>query len=273
MSINNPQVLNGLPAAESGQQRIYAYLILESVKQLKPGDTPLFTFLANPEELRWSRQAQYAEAVTAATSVQSQQYYHTKGRVLQISDLLLDAYYAKRSIRPLLEQLQALLVPDAKNQNWYAPKVLDFVWGSSRFGPCVLTELSCKEKAWRNGAPATALLNMTLLEVPPPDTDPATRINPPESKDDAKGKLDRPLTDRQRQEGSSEAQKWLKANTNSLPASLRDRVRANRYRLTTAADTGLSTITDEKGNSLGTVGRWNGRTFTTDQVQGFTQPK
>lgn len=310
-SFNNSTVLNSLPASQPG--KVWAYLIEEnrtptqptpdksagksidegvgksagklskqSTKTIAtappsntalPSGEPVFTFLANPEKLDWSRKANYSPSGAALTSVQSLQYYNTEGRSLSIKDLLLETWYQRRSIRPLLEQLQALLVPDPKNQQLH-PKVLSFVWGGSRFGPCVLTDISWQETAWLNGEPASARLDMTLIEIPPTDDDPVTRIYREQPLEEAEeGALSAPLTDRQREEASTEAKKWLTDNAGKLPQSLQERVRSSRFKLASDAETGIVTLFDDKGAELGKVGRWDGREFTTDTVQDFGTQK
>lgn len=280
-SFNNPAVLSSLPEAAPG--RVWAYLIQEN-RSLQPTATdtappsnpapagePVFPFLANPEQLEWSRTANYAKSGAALTSVQSLQYYNTEGRSLQINDLLLEVWFRRRTVRPLLEKLQALLVPDAQSQQLH-PKVLSFVWGSQRFGPCVLTSLNWKETAWLSGEPASATVNLTLVEIPPTDDDPVTRIY--REQPDAGGeKLDAPLTDRQREEASSEAKKWLNDNAGKLPQSLQERVRSSRYTLSTDAETGIVTLFDEKGTAIGPVGRWDGREWTVEDIQDFGTQK
>lgn len=257
--IKNPVVLQNLPEAESGD-RLWAYLIEEG-KQ--PNDERLFTFLTNPEELQWQRSAIYSEAATAVTTVQAQQYYHTRGRTLQLNDLLMETWFSKRSLRPLLEGLQKLLVPNLQSKV-FAPPVLRFVWGTQNFGPCVLTDLDWRETGWLNGEPATIRLSMTLTEIPPPDSDLASRIvkQQKESKT-AKDDLKTPLTDRQRADASTEAQKWLNTNQKKLPQQIQERLKTKRYKLSTDPKTGSVTMTDEKSTALGIVGKWDGRAFAT----------
>ena len=256
-SIYNPQVLGNLTAQESGD-RVWAYLTLESGEDVYP-------MLINPESLKWSRAATYSEQATAGTGVQSKQYYNTGGRSLKIDNIKLETYRHGKTLTQYIEGFEALLQPQVSEDRWYAPKPLNFVWGSRQFGPCVLVDVNWSEEAWISGEPATAQLSLTLEEIPPPDSELQRRLPPNMNK--VEGALDTPLTERQRTEGSAAAQTWLQENTASLDDGLRDRVAANRYRLTTDEKTGLTTITDENGSAIGVVGRWDGREFTTEEVQ------
>ena len=256
-SIYNPQVLTQLTAQETGD-RVLASLIVEGTGKSYP-------MLINPESLQWSRSATFSKQQTAGTSVQSQQFYNTEGRTLKLSDIKLETYRAGKTLSQYLEGFEALLQPQATDERWHSPKPLTFVWGSRQFGPCILKSMSWDEKAWISGEPATVKFSLSLEEIPPPDTELQRRL-PPNTNADADA-LDTPLTERQRAEGSGAAQTWLQENAVELDDDLRDRVAANRYLLTTDEATGNTTITDENGEALGIVGQWNGREFTTDEVQ------
>ncbi|MBE9178669.1 hypothetical protein IQ268_08865 [Oculatella sp. LEGE 06141] len=255
-SFNNPAVLGELPEVPKSGDRIWASLILESqLTGTGQGEQTSFTFLANPEELNFDQQAVYSKATAAATNVQDQQWYYTDGETLQLNDLLLETWFARRSLQPIINKLRSLLSRDYQSQN-LNPPVLYFVWGSRQFGPCVLTSIKRRESAWlSDGQPASIRLSLTLVEIP--KERPPSR---PEPEGDGE-KLASPLTDRQLEEAGAEARNWLQANLSKLPAALQDRIRASRYRFSSDRETGAVRITDEQGEAIGTVGTWDGRTF------------
>jgi Contractile injection system tube protein len=250
----------------------------------QPKQQPVFTFLVNPQSLKWRRKAIYSDAVTAATSIPAQQYYYTTGRELQIEGVLMETWYLRRSLRPLLEQLQFLLVPDIPNQS-LSPKVLTFCWGAQTFTPCVLTDLDWTEKSWLNGEPATVELSMTLLEIPPPDGDMVSRwageqkkitgpgdsqSGTPDSKakdaKDPKGKkkIQPTLTDRQTQEASKKADDFLKSNKTKFDPQVQERLKSGNYQLQVDPKSGdVNLLNGAGGAAVGKVGNWDGTQFDT----------
>lgn len=249
---------------------------------------PVFTFLINPQSLKWNRKATYSQAATAATSVQAQQYYHTDGRALQIEGLHMEVWYYKRSLRPILEQLQLLLVPDVANES-LSPKVLNFCWGSQTFTPCVLTSLNWTERSWlANGEPATVILSLELLEIPPPDGDLVSRWVGEQKKitglgdgqtqsetgggqaatGKEKGKKTKlakqpVLTDRQQEDGSKKAEDWLKSNTSKLKPEVQQRLKTQNYGIQMDPKTGDYHLTTATGAKLGRIGNYDGTQFDT----------
>lgn len=277
--INNPSVLGSLPPAAPGQ--VWAYLLEEPRPPVPPPQTdgktipslpstppaaavdatPVFTFLANPESLEWSRQANYAKGSTALTSVQSLQYYNSEGRSLRIKDLLLETWHSRRSIRPILEQLQMLLVPDPRSPVLH-PKVLGFVWGTQRFTPCVLTEVSWRETAWLSGEPASARLDLTLIEIPPADFDPVSRIYR-EQQPEKSSSLTTPLTDRQREEARRLAIAYLRQNQQEWTPEVAALITSGRYRLESDAATGDVFMVGADGKRIGRILQYDGRNAAT----------
>lgn len=265
------------------------------------GNKPAFTFLVNPQALDLSRRAVYSDAITAATSTPSQQYYYTTGREMKISGVLMEVWFLRKSLRPILEQLQLLLVPDIPNES-LAPKVLSFCWGAQRFGPCVLTDLNWKEKSWLNGEPATIELSMVLKEIPPPDGDMVSRwvgekkkitglgegqgqtqsgggeseAKSTKGKKEKQGKAKKQpiLTDRQQQDASKQAEQWLQANRTTLDPQVQQRLLSNNYQLQVDGNTGRVTMLNGiGGEKLGTVGNWDGQQFDTSKNSIKKAPK
>lgn len=262
-SIYNPAALPQLSPNESSG-RIWAYLIIENGTGEAVGSN-IIQFLINPEELKFSRSANYAKTGTAGTSVQSQQFYNTEGRTLTVPNCVFETWRQHLSVETYLAQYEALLQPTIDSERWYAPSPLTFAWGGRQFGPCILTRFDWDENSWLAGQPASGKFSLTLQEIPPTDSELAQRLTP--SRQTTENALDAPLTERQRAEGSQQAQTWLEGNLSGLDASLQERVQSNRYLLTTDETTGLTTITDEDGEAICTVGRWDGREFVVEDVQ------
>jgi hypothetical protein len=237
----NVNVLNSLPAAAK-VAGIPARLVLP--------DLSFISFLYNPEAKKYSREAQYAEAVTGGTGISDQNYIRTSGRTLELSDLLLDSFAAGKSLRQLLEGLEKLILPQAIS---LPPQTVRFVWGSESFGPAVITSISWEETAWLSGEPAQARLNLTLLQIPeaPSPTDltaaPTGATN---------------LTDRQREDARKKAGEWLTANASRLRPDVRAAFNSKRFRYLTDAATGSITILDTSDRPLGKVGTYDGFVFT-----------
>lgn len=242
----NPNVLSQLPTAERVTE-IYAQL-------LDLSDRVVYQFLYNPEEIQWNRKANYAAAPASATSTPSQQYLYTEGRTYQFPGLLLQSYCEGKSLRSLLDGLQALMVVDPQG-NSFAPKQVSFSWGTMRVGPAVITDLRVNETAWLGGETAEARVDLTLLELPPPDTNPSETAAPTTATAQTIN-----LSDRQREDARKAAEQWLQQNQNSLTPQVRDVVRTRRFRWLTSTN-GQVQITDSSGQAIGTVGTWNGQTF------------
>lgn len=228
----NLDVLNSLPtAAKAGG----------IPAKLETPKGPL-SFLYNPERLKWSRQAVYSESATVGTSVSAQELIRSGNRVLDIPDLLLDTQAAGKSLRPLLDGLEELLLP---------PKsVVFFVWGSERFGPAVLQSMDWEVTGWLSGEPAIARLNLTLLGDKPKDSPASSPAQAPAPT----GAVD--LTERQQAEGVTQGAAFARSNFISPEISA------------AIADTTSQFVADQSGlieivNSTvrETIGTWTGRVF------------
>jgi hypothetical protein len=241
----NPQVMSQLAPAERVTE-IYAQL-------LDLSDKVVYSFLYNPETIKWNRKANYVAAPTSATSTPAQQYLHTDGKTFQFSELLLQSYGDGKSLRSLLEGLEALLVVDPQG-NSFAPKQVVFSWGTMRIGPAFLTSIDCTETLWLGGEVAEARVSLSLMSVPESDGAPTESGAPTTTTSEIA------LTDRQREDARKAAADWLSKNQNSLPTSVRDLVRAGRFRYLTNAS-GQVSITDSAGKVLGVVGTHDGETF------------
>lgn len=243
MSINN-KVLEGLTPGDRITD-IYAYLIDGVGKEV-------FNFLYNPEQKEFSRSAKYSSSVTALTSLPSQQYSHTTGLILQLSDLLLESHSEGKTCKLLLQRLQGLMVADP-SKGKYAPSPVTFKWGKDTFGPAVITNLKWVETGWLGGEVASARVDITLEEVP-------ATSSPNKSKSEAPGDrlqtaLNKTnlLTDRQVDEASVKANQWLKSNTKKLSESISNLVKSGNYKISVTKN-GTISMFSNKNKSLGTVG-------------------
>lgn len=177
----NQSVLTSLPAASTGH--VEASLLVQDPAS-EPGKAKegtdkaeqsggadaasliTWNFLINPSQLNYSRKANYTPSGTLNSNAPVMQFFSTDALVLKIDDVLLESWHDGRSLQPLLDGLNKLL--EAKiDQGKFAPPVLSFVWGSKRFGPCVLLDISYNETAWLSGDPASVILNLTLQQLPP----------------------------------------------------------------------------------------------------------
>lgn len=177
----NQSVLTSLPSASTGH--VEASLLVQdppvnAAKGKEGEDTAqqsggadagalnTWNFLINPSQLNYSRKANYTPSGTLNSSASVLQYFNSDGTILSVDNILMDSWHNGKSLRPLLEGLERLLEAQV-NQGKFAPPVLSFVWGSKRFGPCVLLDVSWDEAAWLSGEPALATVNLKLQQLPP----------------------------------------------------------------------------------------------------------
>jgi hypothetical protein len=257
----NPAAITKTKAATKG--RVQAWLM---EYKLTGGGDRLWELWYPPQTLKFSGSANYTEQATLSAREHDWQYGSSTGLKLEIPNLVLDGYCLGRSVQPLVDGLEELRKAKPK-EGIFAPPVLLFAFGGRRFGPCVLTDIQWEEVAWLSGEAARLQLSITLQEVPKPPnagtpTEPAADTSAAQKEKD--GKPRKPLTIRQRQDGSAKALAWLKANPVALPAQLKAVVSASTFRLSTDTDSGDVKISGADGTALGTVGRWDGRTFLTD---------
>lgn len=273
----NEKVLNQLPQApDSGW--IPAYL-------LDGSGAVLFEFLYNPEQKDLSRKIYHAELQTALASVQNLQFLYAEGRELRLNNLLMESWGNKRSLRPLLEKLEALAVADVPNGK-YSPTEVYFAWGSEVFGPSyIFSAIEWTETLWVGGEPAGVRLNLTLKEIPATvgtsaPTAPAqttatdeeatavamleralqTATNTFESltSGDATSIL---LSERQQQDGINTAQNWLKNNLTTVSTNIKQAYRRKAYTLASDRN-GVISVIDRNDTNLGSIGIYDGSAFT-----------
>ncbi|AUT00889.1 hypothetical protein CLI64_11040 [Nostoc sp. CENA543] len=243
----NEALLTTLSAVERNDS-IYAYLSDEL------GST-VYTFLFNPESKAVSLRANYKEGAAAITSLPSQSYQYTSGQTLELNNLILESWSRGKSIKPLLDSLVGLTRAEP-SKGKYAPSTVTFIWGGNKFGPAVITSLDWTETAWLGGEPASAKLNMKLLQVPS-----ARNTLTAQQRIEAATATEQSLTARQKLEATNKAKVFLQSNLKTLSTSTGQLVRSGNYKLT-VSDTGIVTMTDPKGKALGVVGTYRNGKFT-----------
>lgn len=242
-------------AVNGTYQRIKAQLVAGS---------EVWEFQLNPSELPFDTGAQYTEVGTAATSVQNQAYFFSKGLTLSVRDAIFDTS-GKGTITAALDQLQSFKNPNIKAGK-LEPVTLNLVWGSRRFGPCKLTQLNWVEDGWTvNGEPDRAKVSFTLLEIPPEGIATASgRLS-----NEALGIAPR-LTDREFQKASELGKDEITKNSSKLSAPLRDLIKSKAWGTLTDKVTGEVKLIDIKKNETrGVVGKYNTKTktFETQGIQ------
>jgi hypothetical protein len=257
-----------LPEASKNAQGIEAVLLVwnanASIEQ------PAWLFLINPRSLQYKNQARYSPVGTLASSADYQAYNNTGGRTLTIPDLAFSTWLQGKSLRPLIQGLEALLQakgslsPDNKSFT-LAPPILRFRFGSEDFSPCILMDVSYEITAWLGGEPARAKVSLTLKEIPKPLT-PAQqearrkeRVAAIDAVNRANNVLAKPLTARQQDEAKKKAEEYLKANIDVWGADVQAALNSKKYSLSVDPNTGYVSLKDAQGNNLGTVARYDGK--------------
>lgn len=241
-SIYNPQAYEKLPPATPA--RVWAALTDE-----KDPSKVLHHFLINPESIEWNRQANYDEAQIPLTDVAAQLYRNSTGRRLSLPEVKLEATAEGKSVQPQLDSLEKLLLPTDKLQ----PQVLCFAWGSRFIKPLILVNIRVRETMWGGGVPTSATVTLDFVEIP---------ADKSQLSQAAQAKFKQGLTDRQKAEAKAAGAAEIKAKKSKLPATPKSKATAQKLALA-VADDGMVTATDEKGELLGNVGRWNGKTLDT----------
>ncbi|ALF55618.1 hypothetical protein ACX27_26700 [Nostoc piscinale CENA21] len=244
----NTSVLNSLPAV--GQNELATARLVNNLGK------DVYTFLYNPESKSFNRRAIYKEGASALTSLPSLSYQYTTGLTLDLNNLILESYSRGKSIRPLLDSLQSLMVANP-TRGKYAPSPVTFTWGANTFGQAVITKIDWTETAWVGGEPASARVNLQLMQIPST----SSSATPAQSTQAASSK-EQPLTDREKAEAINKARANLRQTLKSLNASVAQLVRSGNYKLT-VSNMGVVTISDSKDRVLGVVGTYSRGKFTT----------
>lgn len=257
----NQSAFRQLPDARPQLQGLEAYLI-KYAPDLDEAQI-LWQFLVAPSRLQFSRSAKYNENSTFAAKVIDRQYANTSGATLTINNLEFLTWCYKKSMRPLIEGLMTLL---EIKEDTFAPPILSFVFGSRRFGPCVLSDVNWDESAWLGGEQASINLNLTLQEIPNPGLKGDAIVTSP-SNQSLNEEIDstnprNSLTLRQRKEASKAAKEYLEANQDTFNQVVSEAIRSSAYFLETNEESGQVEMLDRDKASIGIVGTWNGQDFS-----------
>jgi hypothetical protein len=130
----------------------------------------MWQFLFNPSELELEAGPEFKTAETWGVSDKSNSgqplhWSHNKNAQLKFNSVLLNGFVFGRKVEALEQGLLELFMArDGDGQD--GPHVLEFVWGKRVFGPCVIKNVSVKEKQWDEGQVVNAELSFTLEQVP-----------------------------------------------------------------------------------------------------------
>ena len=261
----NQSAWNNLPTLPQDSQGIEAVLVEFDISGKT--EKPAWQFFINPKSISVQDKAVFSEVATHAARVTAKYYSHSSGARMTIADLRFSGWLWGKTVRPSLEGLQELLRcrPD---KNEFSPKILMFVMGRRRFGPCVLEEVQWEESQWLGGDAAGIKLSLTLQEIPKPLT-PAQKEERERQRQlaasdmkEAQGKPRLRLTPRQQQEVTQAAKVYLEANRGQFSDSVQALIHKGNYQLKTDSNTGAVTLSDAQGKSLGTVLSYDGKALT-----------
>ena len=241
----NIQALAGLDEAGASKISVYA----AALEVVDTGE--VIQLLYNPESKEYSRQAYYAEAPVAASSVSAQRYLRASGRKLELPQLFLDSRDAGKTLRSLIERIESLLLPADDGS---APSAVFFVWGSERFGPAVLESLSWEESSWLGGEPVTARMSVALTEIP--------AAEPPVSGATESGNTG--LTERQQEEGKSAGQVYIERNGAIFSPDVRASLAGGTLKMLSTAE-GVISASGALIETDQIIGRWDGIDFIPDE--------
>ncbi len=130
----------------------------------------MWQFLFNPSELEIEAGPEFKVAETwgvsdKANSGQPLNWSHNKNTQLKFNSVLLNGFVFGRKVEELEQGIfELFLARDGDGQA--GPPILEFVWGKRVFGPCVIKEISIKEKMWDEGMVVNAELSFTLEQIP-----------------------------------------------------------------------------------------------------------
>jgi hypothetical protein len=130
----------------------------------------MWQFLFNPSELEIEAGPEFRTAETwgvsdKANSGQPLNWSHNKNTHLKFNSVLLNGYVFGRKVEELEQGIfELFMARDGEGQA--GPPILEFVWGKRVFGPCVIKDISIKEKMWDEGMVVNAELSFTLEQIP-----------------------------------------------------------------------------------------------------------
>lgn len=242
---------------------------------------PLYYFLYNPSEYSDSYSATYSTVAALVAPVPYYDYTSSSGVTREFSDLILDTYEDRRSLKEIINGLKKLMMADVGNGE-YEPPDLEFYWGSEVLKPVKLVDFNYRIDAVLGGEPAKGTMSLVFKEVPVLDpakaiTDPSSisteftsNSNPTEevlvTKNRArKANLNYPeqinLTDRQILEGLFDVKQYLSKNINRYPNNIQKLIKSKNYDLDILIDGKV--VLKRKGSSITIqeLGLYTGRKF------------
>lgn len=255
----NERILSSLPNAGSSvsSATVQTQLVQWVSSDIESLSAVLWEFLYNPSQIQYSVSAQYAELAGQGIQTPHQQYQYSSGKLLTLTDLLLDGWWRGKVVQPLVDQLASLM----RASDSGSPPILSLVMaGRTVIAPCVLTRVSVTETAWASsGASTVATVSLTLQEIHNDSLDTGIALQQTPSLE-----TDRPifpLTDRQQDDAEQEATAWLNANVSSLTPLIQNQLNTQDLRFSVDPELGDVSLLDATGGLLQKVGRWDGRNF------------
>ena len=130
----------------------------------------MWQFLFNPSELEIEAGPEFKAAETwgvsdKGNSGQPLNWSHNKNTQLKFNSVLLNGFVFGRKVEELEQGIFELFMA-RDGQGQAGPPILEFVWGKRVFGPCVIKDISIKEKMWDEGMVVNAELSFTLEQIP-----------------------------------------------------------------------------------------------------------
>jgi hypothetical protein len=130
----------------------------------------MWQFLFNPSELEITAGPEFKAAETwgvsdKGNSGQPLNWSHNKNAELKFNSVLLNGYVFGRKVEELEQGIFELFM-SREGEGQAGPPILEFVWGKRVFGPCVIKDISIKEKMWDEGMVVNAELSFTLEQIP-----------------------------------------------------------------------------------------------------------
>lgn len=130
----------------------------------------MWQFLFNPSELEIVAGPEFKVAETwgvseKGNSGQPLNWSHNKNAELKFNSVLLNGYVFGRKVEELEQGIFELFMA-REGGGQAGPPILEFVWGKRVFGPCVIKDISIKEKMWDEGEVVNAELSFVLEQIP-----------------------------------------------------------------------------------------------------------
>mgnify|MGYP006422718569 CR=1 FL=1 len=229
-----------------------------------PSRGKLWRFLAPPEKFQFSgRSANYASISPLLSSEPLQQYTHTSAEKLKIQDLLLDTWCEGKSVRPLLEGVEALLKISEPSK--FEPPTLSLVFGKSRFEPCKLLSATRNEYRWLDGEPAGVRLSLSFIRLVEPSRgsgeSPLLGLEDPTAED-----LNLELTEREMAEAMEAAETYLEENPQRYDPKVRELLASGDWEAQVSSNGELK-LMDSEQKEVGVIGGWEDGEITIQGIE------